>query len=69
MKVVTGLSASAAILGVALLWTSGGLNGFLSVGLLAGAGLGAIAVAGVALKCFRNRRRRQIMDMRDSALW
>lgn len=69
MKIVTGISALAALLGVALLWTSGGLNGFLSVGLVAGAGLVAITVAGAALKWFRNRRRRQIMDMRDSALW
>lgn len=69
MKIVTGIGALAASLGVVLLWISGGLDGLLSVGLVAGAGLGTIAIMGVFVKWLRNRRRRQIMDMRDSALW
>ena len=69
MKIVTGISALAATLGTVLLWKSGGLNGLLSAGLVAGVGLGAIAITGVIVNWFRNRRRRQIMDMRDSALW
>jgi len=47
---------------------SGGLNGLPSVGLIAGVGLGTIAITGVIVKWFWNRRRRQIMDMRHSAL-
>jgi hypothetical protein len=54
---------------VALLWKTGGDNSLLSMGLFAGVGLGAIAITGVLVKWLRNRRRRQIMDMRDSALW
>ena len=52
-----------------MLWKSGGDNSLLSMGLFAGLGLGAIAITGVIVKWLRNRRRRQIMDMRDSALW
>lgn len=69
MKLVTGIGALAALLGLALLWNFGGLNGLLSAGLVTAVGLGALAIAGVLLKWLRNRRRRQIMDMRDSALW
>ena len=69
MKLVAGLCALAVSLGVALLWTSGGLNGLLSVGLVAGVGLGMVAITGVIVKWSQNRRRRQIIEMRDSALW
>ena len=69
MKIVTGISTLAASLGAALLWKSGGLNGLLSVGLVAGVGLGVIVIAGAIVRWSRSRRRRQIMDMRDSALW
>ncbi len=69
MKLVTGIIALAVALGVALLWKSGGLNGWLSMGLIAGVGIGILAVVGVVVKWLRDRRRRQITDMRDSALW
>lgn len=69
MKLVTGISALAVLSAVALLWKTDGDNSLLSMGLFAGVGLGAIAITGVLVKWLRNRRRRQIMDMRDSALW
>lgn len=54
-----------------MLWKSGGDNSLLSMGSFAGLGLGlgAIAITGGIVKWLRHRRRRQIMDMRDSALW
>lgn len=69
MKLATGLGALAVLSLVAMLWKSGGDNSLLSMGLFAGLGLGAIAITGVIVKWLRDRRRRQIMDMRDSALW
>lgn len=69
MKLVTGIGALAVLSLMAILWKSGGDNSLLSMGLFAGLGLGAIAITGVIVKWLRNRRRRQIMDMRDSALW
>jgi len=56
-------------IGVALLWGADGKGSLLSVGMVAGIALGAIVVAGVAAIWFRNRRRRVMSDMRDSALW
>lgn len=69
MKLVTGISALAVLSAMALLWKTGDDNNLLSMGLIAAVGLGAIAITGVLVKWLRNRRRRQIMDMRDSALW
>lgn len=69
MKLATGIGALAVLSLVAMLWKSGGDNRLLSMGLFAGFGLGAIAITAVIVKWLRNRRRRQIMDMRDSALW
>ena len=69
MKLVTGFCASAASLGVALLWESGGSIPLVSIGVAAGVGIGVIAVAGVVTTWFRIRRHRQLMNMRDSALW
>ncbi|MDO9145344.1 hypothetical protein [Rhodoferax sp.] len=69
MKLATGIGALAVLSFVAILWISGGDNSLLSMGLFAGLGLGAIAITGGIVKWLRNRRRRQIMDMRDSALW
>lgn len=59
----------AALIGAALLWKSGGNDSLLSMDLLAGIALGAFAVAGVVAMWLRNRSRRELRSMRDSALW
>lgn len=69
MKLVAGLCALAASIGAALLWKSGESNALLSMGVVAGVGVGALAVVGVVTTWLRNRRRRELRDMRDSALW
>jgi protein-S-isoprenylcysteine O-methyltransferase Ste14 len=69
MKLVVGLCALAASLGAALLWKSGGSSALPSMVVAAGVGIGAIAVAGAVTAWLRNRRRRELRDMRDSALW
>jgi hypothetical protein len=69
MKLIAGLCAMAALIGMALLWKSSGNSSLLSMGMVAGVALGVIAVAGVVVIWFRNRRRRELRDMRDSALW
>lgn len=69
MKLVVGLCAMATLMGVTLLWDADGSGSLLSVGMVAGIAFGAIVVAGVIAVWFRNRRRRAMSDMRDSALW
>jgi hypothetical protein len=69
MKLVAGLCALAASQGAALLWKSGGSNALLSIGVVAGVGISALVVAGVVTTWLRNRRRRELREMRDSALW
>jgi hypothetical protein len=69
MKLVAGLCALAASLGTALLWKSGENSALLSMGVVAGVGIGALSVAGVVTTWLRNRRRRELREMRDSALW
>jgi len=69
MKLVAGPSALAALIGVALLWKSGENSSLLSMGMVAGVALGSIAVVGVVAMWLRNRSRRELRSMRDSALW
>jgi len=69
MKLVVGLCALAASIGAALLWKSGGSSALPSMVVAASVGIGAIAVAGAVTAWLRNRRRRELRDMRDSALW
>jgi hypothetical protein len=69
MKLVAGLCAFAASIGVALLWKTGDSSALLSMGVVAGVGIGALAVAGVVATWLRSRRRRELRGMRDSALW
>lgn len=68
-KLVSAIGVLTALSGLAVLWVFGGKSGLPSIGLLAGVGLGALAITGVARVWLRNRHRRQIMGMRDSALW
>lgn len=69
MKFIAGLCALVASIGMALLWKSGGNSSLPSKGLVAGIALGAFAVAVIVTMWLRNRRRRELRDMRDSALW
>jgi len=69
MRLTFGIILLTAALGAVKLWTSGATNGWLSAGVMMGAGLAVIAVAWVAGVWLRNRQRRRLMDMRDSALW
>ncbi len=69
MKLIAGLCAMAASIGMALLWKSGGNSSLPSMVLVAGVALGAFTVAGMVAMWLRNRRRRELRDMRDSALW
>jgi membrane protein YdbS with pleckstrin-like domain len=65
MKFVAIFCALAASLGAALLWKSGGSSPWLSMGVAAG----VVLVASVVTTWIRNRRRRELVDLRDSALW
>ena len=69
MRVATGIIVLAAALGVVALRTSGAPGAWVSTGVMAGAGLGVIVVAWVVGVWLRNRKRRRLMDARDSALW
>ena len=66
MRLAAGIIVLLAALVVADLWTSGAKRGW---GVTLGAGLGIILVVWVARVWLRNRQRRRLMDMRDSALW
>jgi hypothetical protein len=68
-KLISTIGVLTALTGVAVLWIFDAETGLPSIGLLAGVGFGAIAIAGAAKVWLRNRHRRQIMGMRDSALW
>jgi hypothetical protein len=66
MRQAIGVIVLVAALVAAELWTSGAKRGW---GAMVGAGLGIIMVAWVVKVWLRNRQRRRLMDMRDSALW
>jgi hypothetical protein len=69
MKLIAGICAFAASLGAVALWKSDKNGSLLSVGVVAGVALGVTAVAIVVAMWLRNRRRKELSDMRDSALW
>ena len=66
MRLATGIIVLAATLGAMKLWTSGATIGWAA---MVGAGLDVIVVAWAARAWLRNRQRRRLRDMRDSALW
>ncbi len=68
-KLISAIGTVTTLSGAGVLWVLDGLSGWPSIGLLAGVGLGAAAVMGFARVWLRSRHRRQIMGMRDSALW
>jgi len=69
MRVATGIIVLAATLGAVKLWTSDATSAWVSTGVMAGAGLGVLVVVWVLGVWLRNRQRRRLMDMQDSALW
>ena len=69
MRLAIGIIVLAAALGAVKLWTSGATSGWVSTGVMVGAGLGVIVVAWVVGVWLRNRQRRRLMDMQGSALW
>jgi hypothetical protein len=69
MKLLAGLCALAASFGVALLWKSDESITLLPMGAVAGVGVGVLVMAGILTMWFRARRRRELRDLRDSALW
>jgi len=69
MKYVIGALALAALLGAVLFWVSTTNVAWKSAAVLAGVGLGLIAAVGFLVTRLREHKRRQLLDMRDSALW
>lgn len=69
MRLTTAIIVLAAALGAVELWLSGATEGWVSTGIMVAAGLVVIVVAWVVGAWWRNRQRRRLMDMRDSALW
>lgn len=68
MKLVIAACVVAAVAVVAVLWSPENLIASPLTAIMGGFGLGTVLVAGLSI-WWRNRRRRQLMDMRDSALW
>ena len=69
MKLAIGLIILAAAIGVAGLWVAGAASAWGTVGAMVGAALGLVAAVLVVGVWWRNRQRRQLTAMRDSALW
>ncbi len=68
MKLAIAICVVAAVAVMAVLWAPEISIASLSTAIIGGFGLGTVLLAGLAI-WWRNRRRRQLMDMRDSALW
>lgn len=69
MRLATGIIVLAAALGAVQWWLSGATSGWVATGVMVAAGIGVIVVAWAVGAWWRNRQRRRLMDMRDSALW
>lgn len=69
MRLAIGIIVLAAAVGAVELWTSGEISNWVLTGVMAGAGLGVIVFTWLVRIWLRNRQRRRLMDMRDSALW
>ena len=69
MRLAIGIIVLAAALGAVPLWASGAISNWVFTGVVVGAGLGVIVFTWVVGIWLRNRQRRRLMDMRDSALW
>lgn len=69
MRLAIGIIVLAAAPGAVALWASGAISNWVFTGVVVGAGLGVIVFTWVVGIWLRNRQRRRLMDMRDSALW
>ena len=69
MRLTIRIIVLAAALGAVELWRSGAISNWVLTAVMTGAGLGVMVLAWVVGIWLRNRRRRRLMDMRDSALW
>ena len=69
LVVVIGIVVFAAALSAVNLWASEALSNGVLTGVMSGAVLAAIVFAWVLGIWLRNRQRRRLMDMQDSALW
>ena len=65
--VIAGTLAVAA--GAVSLWTSKWTSDLVFTGMLVGTALGLSVLAWIAGASLRNRQRRRLMEMQDSALW
>ncbi len=68
MRLTLSIIVMALALGAVSLWAFKA-PGWASTGVMVGAALGIIVVAGIVWAWMRNRQRRRLMDMQDSALW
>ena len=68
MRLTIAIIVLALALGAVSLWAFKA-TGWASTGELVGAALGIMVIAGMVGARIRNRRRRRLKDMQDSALW
>lgn len=69
MKLASSAVTLAVLFGAAKLWTSIKLSDWVSTDFMVGAGLGLIVLVLIAAVWLRNRQRRRLTELRDSALW
>ena len=69
MRLVIGIVVLAAALGAVKLWASEAPSNGVLTGVVIGAVFAAIVFAWFFVIWLRNRQRRRLMDMQDSALW
>jgi uncharacterized membrane protein YhiD involved in acid resistance len=69
MKLATVIVILACAFGAAGLWAFQAIGPAISTGVKVSAALGVIVIIWIVGTWLRNRRRRQLMDLRDSALW
>jgi len=69
MKLVVGILVLATLLLGGLLWKSRATNSWVVLGGMVVAVVAIVVVASIAGIWLRNRQRRKLLNMRDSALW
>ena len=69
MRLATGAVVLAVMLGAVKLWPFNTISDWASTTIIVSAGFGLILIASIVGIWLRNRQRRRLTDMRDSALW